>query len=67
MASSGEILIEYSYTSRIMVSSINLDAKYIMANSLLRLELHGILPSILAKNAEALPHGSEFVGALQIT
>jgi len=29
MAASGEIRIEYIYTARIIVSSINLDAKYI--------------------------------------
>jgi hypothetical protein len=31
MAASGSIRIEYIYTIRIIVSSINLDAKYIIA------------------------------------
>jgi len=31
MAASGEIRVEYIYTVRITVSSINLDAKYISA------------------------------------
>jgi hypothetical protein len=69
MAASGSIRIEYIYTIRITVSSINLDAKYISAQfAPIR---NGFRPETCiefsSKNAETLSATPEIVGARHIT
>jgi hypothetical protein len=69
MAASGSIRIEYIYTIRIMVSSINLDAKYISIRfaPFQRDRRPETCTEFFSKDAATLSAISERVGDPQIT